>query len=224
MRKLPEVIWKPPRRFSLEVESLFAQIGMRPTRGGPRNVPAGRTRALALALAAGIGAAKVSCVSAEQTLYRNEARGTALSLNSDAMGAWYRSNDAWFGESESFLGADVDHWADFGLEPTLSFATRAGRGSLVAAGLQLLGHRSAARIRRRVQHQLLERAARRDDAAARLLGAATAALFLVAPKPLRCAQIARTSLEGAGMILGVARHSQARTVRGFGLRQRNGTD
>jgi len=53
-------------------------------------------------------------------------------LNLDAMGALYRSDDAWFGESEAFLGAPVDRWAELGVEPTLSFATRAGRGSLFA--------------------------------------------------------------------------------------------
>ena len=54
-------------------------------------------------------------------------------LNLDAIGAGYQSDDAWFGESESFLGGPVDRWAEFGVEPTLSFETRAGRGKLFAS-------------------------------------------------------------------------------------------
>jgi hypothetical protein len=92
-----------------------------------------RAAALALMAVTAFAVAKAPGASAEHVLYRNDARGTALVLSADAVGAWYRSDDAWFGESESFLGAHVDQWGDFGLEPALSFATRAGRGSLFAA-------------------------------------------------------------------------------------------
>jgi hypothetical protein len=85
-----------------------------------------------LAVAAG-GLATAPCAPAEHALYRNPERATELVLNLDAMGAWYGSDDAWFGESEAFLRAPVDRWAEFGVEPTLSFETRAGRGSLFAA-------------------------------------------------------------------------------------------
>ena len=77
--------------------------------------------------------ATAPCVLAEQTLYGNADRATELVLNLDAIGAWYQSDDSWFGESEAFLGAPVDRWAEFGVEPTLSLETRAGRGSLFAA-------------------------------------------------------------------------------------------
>ena len=77
--------------------------------------------------------APAPCAWAEQTLYRDPERATELVLNLDVIGAWYPSRDAWFGESEAFLGAPVDRWAEFGIEPTLSFETRAGRGSLFAA-------------------------------------------------------------------------------------------
>lgn len=83
-------------------------------------------------MAAG-GLARAPFAAAEHTIYRDAQRGTELVLNADVIGAWYRSNDAWFGESEAFLGAHVDHWADFGVEPMLSFETRAGRGSVFAA-------------------------------------------------------------------------------------------
>ena len=86
-----------------------------------------------LLIVAACGAATAQCASAEQTLYRNSERATELVLNLDAIGALYQSDDAWFGESESFLGAPVDRWAEFGVEPTLSFETRAGRGNLFAA-------------------------------------------------------------------------------------------
>jgi hypothetical protein len=85
-----------------------------------------------LVVAAG-GLATAPCAPAEQTLYRNPERDAALVLNLDAIGAWYQSEDAWFGESEPFLGAPVDRWAELGVEPTLSFETRAGRGRLFAA-------------------------------------------------------------------------------------------
>ena len=81
--------------------------------------------------AAGLVAAP--CAWAGQTLYRNAERAAELVLNLDAIGAWYRSDNAWFGESEAFVGAPVDRWAEFGVEPTLSFETRAGRGSLFAS-------------------------------------------------------------------------------------------
>ena len=76
-----------------------------------------------LLIVAACGAATAQCASAEQTLYRNSERATELVLNLDAIGAWYRSDDAWFGESESFLGAPVDRWAEFGVEPTEWAAT-----------------------------------------------------------------------------------------------------
>jgi hypothetical protein len=90
-----------------------------------------QARAAVLCLAAAF--AVVPGASAEVTLVDNESQGRQLALGVDAIGAWYRSDGAWFGESESFLGADVDRWADFGVEPTLSFETRSGNGTLFAA-------------------------------------------------------------------------------------------
>jgi hypothetical protein len=86
----------------------------------------------ALVCLAAAGAAPL-CGRAEHTLYRDPARATALVLNIDVLGAWYSSNEAWFGESASYLGAPVDQWGDFGVEPALSFERRAGRGTLFAA-------------------------------------------------------------------------------------------
>ena len=89
--------------------------------------------ALARVTGAGFVVTAAPFAFADQTLYRNEAGDTALVLSVDAVGALYHSDEAWFGESASFLGAGVDQWGDFGLEPTLSFATRVGRGSLFTA-------------------------------------------------------------------------------------------
>jgi hypothetical protein len=96
--------------------------------GNPR-----RAGPAALCLVAAASVAKAPSLCAEHTIYSNAERGAQLVLEADMVGAWYRSSDAWFGESESFLGADLDQWADFGVEPTLSFETRAGRGNVFAA-------------------------------------------------------------------------------------------
>jgi len=66
---------------------------------------------------------------AEQELFKDEARGTKLEFSADVLGAWYQSNDSWFGESASFLGANTDKWADIGIEPALSFETGLGKGT-----------------------------------------------------------------------------------------------
>jgi hypothetical protein len=56
--------------------------------------------------------------------------GTKWAYRVDAIAALYSSNDAWFGASESFLGADIDSWADLGLDAGLSFETKLGGGTL----------------------------------------------------------------------------------------------
>jgi hypothetical protein len=92
-----------------------------------------REKSPAVLFAAACGVSTAQYARAEQTLYRNTERATELVLSLDAVGAWYHSGDAWFGESDTFLGARVDRWAEFGVEPTLSFETRAGRGSVFAS-------------------------------------------------------------------------------------------
>ena len=56
--------------------------------------------------------------------------GTKWAYRADAIAALYSSNDAWFGASEQFLGADIDHWADIGLDAGLSFEKTLGEGIL----------------------------------------------------------------------------------------------
>ena len=56
----------------------------------------------------------------EITLQR-AAEGTKLAFRADAIAAFYSSNDSWFGASESYLGANTDHWADLGFDAGLSF-------------------------------------------------------------------------------------------------------
>jgi hypothetical protein len=89
----------------------------------------------ALVSATLIGAAVLAAgpASAEYELYKNEAKGTDLKFNTDVIAAWYNSNNSWFGNSETFLGANTDNWADVGLEPKFTFETHAGKGTLFAA-------------------------------------------------------------------------------------------
>ena len=56
--------------------------------------------------------------------------GTTLAFRADAIAAFYSSNDSWFGASESFLGANTDHWADLGLDAGLSFEKKLVDGTL----------------------------------------------------------------------------------------------
>ncbi len=65
---------------------------------------------------------------AEVELYRGD--DTKLTLHVDVLGAGFVSGDSWFGESESFLGADTNSWLELGLEPGLSFETPVGGGTL----------------------------------------------------------------------------------------------
>jgi hypothetical protein len=53
---------------------------------------------------------------------------TKWAYRADAIAALYSSHDAWFGASEQFLGANIDHWADLGLEAGLSFEKKLGDG------------------------------------------------------------------------------------------------
>ena len=89
----------------------------------------------ALALLAGVAGnvLAVSSALAEEEIYSNAERGTSVVINTDVLGGWYNSNDSWFGASESFLGANTDHWAEIGIEPAVSFETRAGEGTLFGA-------------------------------------------------------------------------------------------
>jgi hypothetical protein len=123
---------------SVELEKQHALLSSVPGRRRclldvPRSVAVSQKRAALLWLVAAGCGAQAPCLRAEHTIYRDAQRDAELVLNADMVGAWYRSDDAWFGESALFLGANVDLWADFGVEPTLSFETRAGPGTLFAA-------------------------------------------------------------------------------------------
>ncbi len=72
-------------------------------------------------------------VLAEHELYRDEDRGTKLDFTLNLAGAWYGGKDSWFGQSEAFLGASTDTWADIGAAPGLTFETRAGKGTFFGA-------------------------------------------------------------------------------------------
>ena len=83
-------------------------------------------------LAVGFGVAP-RLVLAEHELYRDAERGTKLDFTLDLAAAWYGGKDSWFGNSEAFLGASTDTWADIGASPGLTFETRAGKGTFFSA-------------------------------------------------------------------------------------------
>lgn len=68
-----------------------------------------------------------SAALAEYELYNRD--GTKFIFNADLAVVGFIGN-SWFGESESFLGADTDSWLELGFEPQLSFETPLGKGSL----------------------------------------------------------------------------------------------
>jgi hypothetical protein len=68
-----------------------------------------------------------SAALAEFDLYNRD--GTKLVFNADLAVVGFLSNSSWFGQSESFLGADTDNWLELGFEPQLSFETPLGKGT-----------------------------------------------------------------------------------------------
>ena len=70
---------------------------------------------------------------ADQELYKDDTHGARLDFTFDLIGAWYNSNNSWFGQSAQFLGANTDHWTDIGMEPGLKFERRLGDGTLFGA-------------------------------------------------------------------------------------------
>ena len=89
---------------------------------------AGVRAALLALVACGVSRAVLADWNEIQTQRAKEA--TKWAYRADAIAALYSSNDAWFGASESFLGADVDSWADVGLDAGVSFETKLGSGTL----------------------------------------------------------------------------------------------
>lgn len=83
----------------------------------------------ALLAAAATGVSRTVLADWNEIAMQRAKEGTALEYRSDAIAALYSSNDAWFGASESFLGADIDHWADVGLDAGLSFEKKLGDGT-----------------------------------------------------------------------------------------------
>ena len=65
---------------------------------------------------------------AEYDLYNKD--GTKFAFNADLAVAGFLNDNSWFGQSKSFLGANTDHWWEYGFEPQLSLETPLGGGSL----------------------------------------------------------------------------------------------
>jgi hypothetical protein len=57
---------------------------------------------------------------------------SSLVLKGTVMGAYFPNSDSWFGESESFLGADTDDWGEFGAEIGLAFEHTSGKSTFFA--------------------------------------------------------------------------------------------
>lgn len=68
-----------------------------------------------------------SAALAEYELYNRD--GTKLMFNADLAVVGFLSNNSWFGQSESFLGADTENWLELGFEPQLSLETPLGGGT-----------------------------------------------------------------------------------------------
>src|SRR5215471_4921482 len=81
----------------------------------------------------GVFVAATQSARAEHELYKDDAHGAKLEFNFDLVGAWYNSNNSWFGRSAQFLGANTDHWADIGMEPGLTYERSLGKGTLFGA-------------------------------------------------------------------------------------------
>jgi hypothetical protein len=64
---------------------------------------------------------------AEYELYNRD--GTKLLFNADLAVAGFLNDNSWFGQSKSFLGANTDHWWEFGFEPQLSLETPLAKGT-----------------------------------------------------------------------------------------------
>jgi hypothetical protein len=78
------------------------------------------------------GAALTAATAAgEYTVYESGDRKVNFELT--VIGAQFLNQDSWFGESESFLGADTDDWSEFGAEPGLTFEAGLGGGTLFGA-------------------------------------------------------------------------------------------
>jgi hypothetical protein len=68
-----------------------------------------------------------SAALAEYELYSRD--GTKLTFNADFAAAGFLNNNSWFGQSESFLGADTDSWLEVGVEPQFSLETPLAAGT-----------------------------------------------------------------------------------------------
>lgn len=82
---------------------------------------------LCAALVSGAGGFAPAAL-AEYELYSRD--GTKLTFNADLAVAGFLNNNSWFGQSESFLGADTDSWLEVGFEPQFSLETPLAGGTL----------------------------------------------------------------------------------------------
>jgi hypothetical protein len=85
-------------------------------------------RRLAGTVLASAGVLITTAAIAEHDIYKDKEGKTKITFVDLASG--YASQDAWFGQSESFLGDETDNWAEFGFEPGLSLEMPVGNGTL----------------------------------------------------------------------------------------------
>lgn len=101
---------------------------MKSSQGTTLLLPKMRRRPLtALSMATALLAASAGVARAEQEILSND-DGMKLTFNVDVVGAGFSATDSWFGESDAFLGANTDDWAEFGAEPKLALTMPMGEG------------------------------------------------------------------------------------------------
>ena len=76
----------------------------------------------------GVGLISTAATGEEEIYSSNDGMSTLI-LSVDVLGAAYRSQNSWFGESASFLGENTDNWADFGFEPKVAYEQPMGMGT-----------------------------------------------------------------------------------------------
>jgi len=84
------------------------------------------TRSLLIALSAlGLASTALAADDAEAPPTEFE-----YEFGADLIGAGFFGSGSWFGESDTFLGANTDQWLEFGAEPKFSFQMPAGGGTM----------------------------------------------------------------------------------------------
>jgi hypothetical protein len=88
--------------------------------------------AFAARIAVCLGASLFTCATLADYEVYNE-HDTTIDLQFMTIGAQFGQDQAWFGESHSFLNVSASHWTEFGAEPGLKFESKLGPGTFFGA-------------------------------------------------------------------------------------------